>query len=530
RGGELAKPDLVAPGVAYSTVPRWDAGDEVKQGTSMAAPQVAGIAALLLSALREEGRGADGAAIRRALMVTATPVAAAGLVEGGRGVPGAEAAYQWLRRAPRMEGVEVTTPGGGDAALLLLGPNGRPVPAAEFLLRRDSAGARTYRLRSDVPWLRAPARVELRGAATVRIALDPALPPGPGVVSGVVSGWTEDTLAGPAFQLPVTVVRPAAPAPGRAVLQSAAHVAAGGILRSPFLGDSARPFEVRITAGGTDQAFAFLHEPGGRPFRNGGVLPLVGGQPAVFRVNGEDAIPGAWEAVVSASASAGATTTVEVLEAPVALRLGLTGARTVTARVANHLGSPVRAEVGAALQGAELVREVVGQAAAQRDVAIQSPAWARQLVVELEMEPRQWGRFTDFGVTVFDSAGRRLEAEPMQYAVGRLTLPLPPGADRTLRLALLPGLADPADTGEWRVRLSVRALAAAEVALALARPGAGTVTIAAADSVAIDFELPALPWTLADGYAPLCRVSVGALGGRWSRQAGLAVLHRNTMR
>ena len=30
------KPDLVTPGVAYCTVPRWNTGDEVKQGTSMA--------------------------------------------------------------------------------------------------------------------------------------------------------------------------------------------------------------------------------------------------------------------------------------------------------------------------------------------------------------------------------------------------------------------------------------------------------------------------------------------------------------
>ena len=34
RGGELAKPDLIAPGVAYSTTPRYDTGNEVKEGTS----------------------------------------------------------------------------------------------------------------------------------------------------------------------------------------------------------------------------------------------------------------------------------------------------------------------------------------------------------------------------------------------------------------------------------------------------------------------------------------------------------------
>jgi subtilisin family serine protease len=51
-------PDLVAPGVACSSVPRFDTGEEIKNGTSMAAPHVAGLAARLLSGLVAEKRSA----------------------------------------------------------------------------------------------------------------------------------------------------------------------------------------------------------------------------------------------------------------------------------------------------------------------------------------------------------------------------------------------------------------------------------------------------------------------------------------
>ena len=56
RGGELAKPEIVTPGVAYSSVPRWNTGQEIAQGTSMASPHAAGLAALLVSACSQEKR------------------------------------------------------------------------------------------------------------------------------------------------------------------------------------------------------------------------------------------------------------------------------------------------------------------------------------------------------------------------------------------------------------------------------------------------------------------------------------------
>ena len=79
------KPNIVAPGSAISTVPLWhtDAakpgvaytlppGYELMQGTSMAAPQATGGAALLLSAAKARGITVPPAALRRAMYTSAT--------------------------------------------------------------------------------------------------------------------------------------------------------------------------------------------------------------------------------------------------------------------------------------------------------------------------------------------------------------------------------------------------------------------------------------------------------------------------
>ncbi|NJC74241.1 S8 family serine peptidase [Planosporangium thailandense] len=99
------KPEIAAPGSAISTVPMWQPGQPVADagyalpagyamfnGTSMAAPQATGAAALLLSAAKATDKGVTPAALRRAIFSSARPIDGVQAYEQGYGefnVPGA---------------------------------------------------------------------------------------------------------------------------------------------------------------------------------------------------------------------------------------------------------------------------------------------------------------------------------------------------------------------------------------------------------------------------------------------------------
>ncbi|MBQ1046568.1 MULTISPECIES: S8 family serine peptidase [unclassified Micromonospora] len=99
------KPNIAAPGSAISTAPTWQPGNPVPEagyplppgyqmlnGTSMAAPQATGAAALLLSAAKATGKGVTPAALRRAVYTSAQPIAGVPTYAQGYGmfnVPGA---------------------------------------------------------------------------------------------------------------------------------------------------------------------------------------------------------------------------------------------------------------------------------------------------------------------------------------------------------------------------------------------------------------------------------------------------------
>ena len=105
------KPTLAAPGAAVSTTPRWVPGSAVAEtgyqlpagysmfnGTSMAAPQATGAAALLLSAADKTGVDASAPALRSALTSTADPIAGVPTTAQGTGLVDTEGAWKLLER------------------------------------------------------------------------------------------------------------------------------------------------------------------------------------------------------------------------------------------------------------------------------------------------------------------------------------------------------------------------------------------------------------------------------------------------
>jgi hypothetical protein len=153
------------------------------------------------------------------------------------------------------------------------------------------------------------------------------------------------------------------------------------------------------------------------------------------------------------------------------------------------------------------------------------------VVVDLTMDRAQWGRFTDFGVTLFDSAGRQIEKKPLNYAFGRLQAKLPEHAGNLpLELRLFPGFAESNPEQGWTVRASIRLYADSAVSLSPEAPADSTLTVAAGKTATARFALPDDIWPLGDGFFPLA-VLVARTGDQsWTREGGLPLPNPPIMR
>jgi len=116
------KPDIIAPGAAIATVPRWleptpvpgtyplPAGYAMLQGTSMAAPQATGAAALLVSAYKatHNGQRPPVAQLRAAIKSTARFVPGIGAYAQGAGLFNVPAAFVALSLNPKPDVVSTS--------------------------------------------------------------------------------------------------------------------------------------------------------------------------------------------------------------------------------------------------------------------------------------------------------------------------------------------------------------------------------------------------------------------------------------
>lgn len=523
RGGEVARPDVVTPGVAYSTVPLWNAGDEVEQGTSMASPHAAGLAALLESAASRARRPVSARDVRQALMVTAQPTPGATFVDEGSGLADVDRAWRWLSAASTVAEIGVRAVGPGDATgAVLRGLGGLPDTVQSFQLVRSVGPAATYTLRSDAPWLNAPAALTLQARrTTLELKVARKSIAAPGVAVGTVTGWGADTLAGPAFRLVVTVIAAAPVVQGTQKLREKVALPAGGTLRTFFQADSARPFALVVeTSGLAERALSFLHEPDGMPFRDQSARSAgFGPQSAEYEADSRDVTQGAYESVVVAPPNEPLSATVSVSQSPLALK-GVRQGESVHASFTNLTGDTVEALVGMHLGGAARLETVTASGSAAQRIPFVVPKWSRGVVIDIAMDRAQWGRFTDFGVTLLDSLGQQLGKQPLNYDFGRLQVELPEGhGDVPVTLGLFPGFADPAGDQRWSLRASIRVYA--DTSVVLARGDSGSQRIAPHATATADFALPASPWPLGPRFVPLGLLVARADDRSWTREIEL---------
>ena len=489
RGGETAKPELLAPGMAFSTVPAWDTGNEVQAGTSFSAPHVAGLLACLISALDQEGRRIDAAQLMQALRVTARPLAGASVLDQGGGVPRLEAAYRWLVAGHQGSIYSVRARSGWSAALRRDGLGGAADTIETFTVRH-AAGLRAARfvLRSDVPWLVAPDTVVAApGTTEIPVAYRADLLRAPGAYVGTVAARNPgDTLAGSLFNLVNTVIVPhdllARP------LDARRRITPGRVeryfLRVP---DDGATLHVTVTLpdSASETAAVSLFEPGGQPFRAVPAGVDLGPETgtARFVVRAEDMVPGVYELDLVASPLGppeAATIVVRAQLAPVTLSAADGGLE-----VANPGPAAARVRVVQQLVGVERRVRVRARGAVPESLAVEVPPWARSGEIDVAVAPALWAEFTDLGVTAFDTAGQQVAQEPQNYAIGRQALRL--ADDRggsPLLVELFPAWADPAAARPWEATVTVRflldrALPLADTADVRVQPG-GRASIARA--------------------------------------------------
>jgi subtilisin family serine protease len=516
RGGEVAKPDVCAPGVAFSNVPPWQAGEEISGGTSMAAPHVAGLAALLLSGIQQNGGSVRAIDLKQAIQATARPLGGGTVLDQGSGIPNATAAYRWLRAAHQagVYHVQALPDGGntsrGSAAYRRSGLASSGDTIQRFVV--TSVGgqpAARLLLESDTPWIETPRVMEPGGGpVTVSLSYDAEQLRDPGLYVGTV--WARpasDTLAGPSFGLTNTVVVPYTldtPLKVRGMLTPGA--VARYFLDVPE-GSGGLALELSLPRRG-DEATVYLFERNGQPFRGGSSRAAGGLQPQSVNlmVSGNDLVPGVYEAVVVAPPLDAVKYEFSAALPEVSVASLGTGP---SASFRCTGTEPVVARVSADLIGVAHRETLEGSGAAPRFVKTRAPPWATEMIVDVELPGNLWHQLTDFGVTVFDSTGLLLRDGPLDYPFGRLTLELDSTRQGTsLIVELYPAFAHVRPAETWRADVQITYLGTERVPLPpLGYGAAATVEVTPGRALGLQFAPVPPEVEVPEGFVPFVEVT-----------------------
>ena len=231
-------------------------------------------------------------------------------------------------------------------------------------------------------------------------------------------------------------------------------------------------------------------------------------------VDAGDVVPGYYQATAVGSPYGNSQAAFSLTRSPVAIH-AMRAPAGVAVTLDNLTPKSVSARSALVMIGAQRNVPTAGKTNSER-IPFVVPAWASHVGIDLKIDPAEWSRFTDFGMTLMDTAGHRLATQPINYSLGRLTLDRPEGAPaQPMVLVLSPGFADSTVDSRWSAEVSIRLYADSNHTSTRSGPDA---SLPGGGSSRFLIDMPDLPSALDNGFAPLGLVIIQEGQHSWTRE------------
>jgi tripeptidyl-peptidase-2 len=544
RGGETAKPDVVAPASALSTVPGHVDGSARFNGTSMASPQTAGAIACLLSGAQQEGLEPHWGMVKRALIAGAQPVEGFALTDQGGGLVALEPTWDLLRKLARSKSARQLlwyrietecalqadgtsdaaywrTPGGAPLAPERVTFTVHPIFHPDLTADEKDTFFRSFDVESEASWLKVVGGNRyIRGDMGMQIVVqyDGERLTEPGAyaarVIGSLDGGDLSGLAGREFYLWNTVVVGESLGPDVGYVKSWTEKdqpASWVRRRYVDVPPGASALRVRLEASpdvgskrGTRVVTEVCNPDGHVRGRWTGYASPDGEQVKDTTILRPELQPGTWEINVITAITAmdpssyRLTVACDGYDAPEAItalpRGGNGEDAAATFAVTRSFGGAFRGDASAAIEGLRGESEITITDSDEWTYGFTLDSETPRALFVLTMDKATANLFTDCAVNILDADGRALHAGAFDGTVAEVGARLPDGrSEVSYTLQVVGGFAIAAAMEEWGFTL--------EEKYYLARPIAGEVTRTGGGDLRLYSGLPAeLKVSFADSW------------------------------
>jgi len=539
RGGDVPKPDFIAPGCASSTVPAHSRGENM-WGTSMSCPQGAGAAAVLISACLQENVPFNGALIKRALKYSARPLPGYTPLDQGTGLIDLPRAFEIMKQfAQRNElktvlvyKIKTFSPNRPDeSGQTSYWRTGTYFPKStekqNFRVRvifpkdlsaDEKAGFyRAFNLESDQPWFKLDKKsTYIRGQNSARIGgyfLRDKMKK-PGLYAAKISAFPKSGPGRktPEFEILATVIIPYTFHDGNDYqLNLKNKTLKSGQNHRHFVlvppGATALHVSLSPTPGKWCGIYGYVYDPEG--IRQGTMAYIDPDKRETVSCSfvGEDLTPGIWEIIPFAYHDLTKTSTYDLQAAFDGFDVRPKVLRSITNEngelpegsfeVVNLL-KPFFGTASGSLQGYEkkqtiLIFDDIYRHAFKVDDSIQ------KVYFKVRMDKETYNLFTDVAINIRDGSDKILWARGMgQRMEGFTFIPPNPG---TYDLEIIGGFAYPSKKNDgYKIELTERYLTKESIDISVFKAGDDDIALYPGVSANLDFDLDQRPRMVPDGF------------------------------